>query len=192
MPLVEEVSPNKSATSESPSKMDVDDVEETKDKRSVTTFLLTLDEIDYFLLFLFSKSIKEKQRKGKRTSSKIEVKGWCERTFITFDNDIDDSLFSTYFPKPLKRERRSQICAITRLPARYYDPVTQLPYRNLQAFKILREAYYQQLEDRGNPDNPAVSKWLEWRKKIKEFRLKSVNKNSSLLGMISSTGNTQT
>lgn len=168
MPLVEEVSPNKSASSESLTKMEVEEVEETKEK-----------------------STKEKQRKGKRTAaSKVEVKGRCERTFITFDNDIDDGLFSSYFPKPLKRERRSQICAITRLPARYFDPVTQLPYRNLQAFKILREAYYQQLEDRGNPENPDVGKWLEWRKKVKEFRFKSLNKSSSLLGMISSAGNT--
>lgn len=129
-----------------------------------------------------------KQRKSKKTSPRVEVKGKCERTFVTFDNDIDDRLFDSYFPKVAKRERRSQICAITRLPARYFDPVTQLPYRNKQAFKILREAYYQQLEDRGNPQNPDVSKWLEWRKKIKDFRIKSLNKNSSLLGMISSSG----
>lgn len=35
MPLIEEVSPNKSTSSESPTKMEVDDVEETKEKRSV-------------------------------------------------------------------------------------------------------------------------------------------------------------
>ncbi|XP_053698241.1 vacuolar protein sorting-associated protein 72 homolog [Sabethes cyaneus] len=137
---------------------------------------------------------KEKSIKKRRKSvmPKVEVKGKCERTFITFDNDIDDTLFSSYFPKAQKRERRSQICAITRLPARYFDPITQLPYRNLQAFKILREAYYQQLEDKGNTENPEVSKWLEWRKKIKDFRMKSLNKSSSLLGMISaSTGQAQ-
>lgn len=132
---------------------------------------------------------KEKPIKRRRKSvmPKVEVKGKCERTFITFENDIDDALFNSYFPKMQKRERRSQVCAITRLPARYFDPITQLPYRNLQAFKILREAYYQQLEDRGNTENPEVSKWLEWRKKIKDFRLKSLNKSSSLLGMISAT-----
>lgn len=162
MPLVEEASPNKSGSSESLSRMECDDVEEIKER--------------------------SKLRKPKKASTKVEVKGKCERTFIMFDNDIDDHLFDSYFPKATKRDRRSQICAITRLPARYFDPVTQLPYRNKQAFKILREAYYQQLEDRGNPQNPDVSKWLEWRKKIKEFRIKSLNKNSALLGMISSTG----
>ncbi|XP_039452973.1 vacuolar protein sorting-associated protein 72 homolog isoform X1 [Culex pipiens pallens] len=163
MPLVEELQAGSSV--DSLAKMELDEMDESRDKSSG----------------------KEKQSKksGNRKSTKVAVRGHCERTFITFENDLDDALFSTFFPKPQKRERRSQICAITRLPARYYDPVTQLPYRNLQAFKILREAYYQQLEDRGNPDNPDVSKWLEWRKRIKEYRLKSLNKNSSLMGMIS-------
>lgn len=67
---------------------------------------------------------------------------------------------------------------ISRLPAKYFDPVTQLPYYNVQAFKILREAYYLQLEERGNPDNSEVAKWLEWRKMIKENRSKA-NKNCS-------------
>lgn len=162
MPLVEEVPFNKSGSSESLSKTDCDDVDEGKEKN--------------------------KQRRTKKAPPKVEVKGKCERTFITFNNDIGDNLFEHYFPKAIKKERRSQICAITRLPARYFDPVTQLPYRNKQAFKILREAYYQQLEDRGNPDNPTVSKWLEWRRKVREFRFKSLNKSSSLMGMISSSG----
>ncbi|XP_058467855.1 vacuolar protein sorting-associated protein 72 homolog [Malaya genurostris] len=166
MPLVEDASPTKNNSSDSSLKMETDETEEDPEK------------------------CKERQpKKGRKSLPKVEVTGRCERTFITFENDIDDALFSSYFPKPQKRERRSQICAITRLPARYFDPITQLPYRNLQAFKILREAYYQQVEDRGNPDNPEVSKWLEWRKKIKEYRLKSLSKNSSILGMISAAGN---
>lgn len=164
MPIVEDVSVNKSTSSETSLKMEVDEVDDSKEK-----------------------SPKEKSKRPKK--SKSEVMGRCERTFVSFENDIDNELFNRCFPSPPKRERRSQICAITRLPARYFDPVTKLPYRNLQAFQILREAYYQQLEDRGNPDNPDVSKWLEWRKKIKEYRLKSLNKNSSLMGIISSAGN---
>ncbi|XP_058813945.1 vacuolar protein sorting-associated protein 72 homolog [Topomyia yanbarensis] len=164
MPLVEDASPSQNSLSDPSLKAENDETEEN--------------------------SSKEKQpKKGRKSLAKVEEKGRCERTFITFENDIDDALFDSYFTKPHKRDRRSQICAITRLPARYFDPITQLPYRNLQAFKILREAYYQQLEDRGNPDNPDVSKWLEWRKKIKEYRLKSLNKNSSILGMISAAGN---
>lgn len=69
-------------------------------------------------------------------------------------------------------ENRSKICPITKLPARYFDPVTQVPYQNLQAFKIIREAYCQQLEERGNTTNPDVLKFLEWRKKVKDYRAK--------------------
>jgi vacuolar protein sorting-associated protein 72 len=43
-----------------------------------------------------------------------------------------------------------KVCPVTRLPAKYFDPVTKLPYANLQAFKIIREAYYQQLETKGD------------------------------------------
>lgn len=57
-----------------------------------------------------------------------------------------------------------------RLQARYFDPVTQLPYTNLQAFRILREAYYQQLEGRGDRSNPEVARWIEWRQKMKELK----------------------
>lgn len=106
----------------------------------------------------------------------MEVTGQYERTFITFENDIDNKLFESYFPTPDAARKHRQICAVTRLPARYYDPITQLPYRNMQAFKILREAYYQQLEERGNTDNPDVARWLEWRKKIKEYRMTAMKK----------------
>jgi hypothetical protein len=50
-----------------------------------------------------------------------------------------------------------KICPITRLPAKYFDPVTKLPYANLQAFRILREAYYSQLELKGDKSDPEVN-----------------------------------
>ncbi|XP_061504565.1 vacuolar protein sorting-associated protein 72 homolog [Anopheles gambiae] len=116
-----------------------------------------------------------KRSRSKKTTL-MEVTGQYERTFITFENDIDNKLFESYFPTPDAARKHRQICAVTRLPARYYDPITQLPYRNMQAFKILREAYYQQLEERGNTDNPDVARWLEWRKKIKEYRMTAMKK----------------
>uniref|UniRef100_A0A182TGM0 Vacuolar protein sorting-associated protein 72 homolog n=1 Tax=Anopheles melas TaxID=34690 RepID=A0A182TGM0_9DIPT len=116
-----------------------------------------------------------KRSRSKKTTL-MEVTGQYERTFITFENDIDNKLFESYFPTPDAARKHRPICAVTRLPARYYDPITQLPYRNMQAFKILREAYYQQLEERGNTDNPDVARWLEWRKKIKEYRMTAMKK----------------
>lgn len=89
-----------------------------------------------------------------------------ERTFITFENDLEDKFFDTIFNRPRKVRRIDQHqCALTRLPAKYIDPITKLPYRNIQALKIIREAYYQLLEATGAP---GTEKWLQWRQKIKE------------------------
>ncbi|GAB0093597.1 Vacuolar protein sorting-associated protein 72 homolog [Sergentomyia squamirostris] len=116
--------------------------------------------------------------KRKTANSRAAAKSGprCERTFITFDNDIDNKVFNGYFPKSARKQKRSEhrsrICPITHLPARYLDPVTKLPYRNLAAFKIIREGYYRQLEEKGNPENAEISKWLQWRKQIKEQRQK--------------------
>lgn len=89
-----------------------------------------------------------------------------ERTFITFENDIDDKFFDSIFNRPKVVRRNDQLqCALTRLPAKYIDPITKLPYRNIQALKIIREAYYQLLEATGSN---GAEKWLQWRQKIKE------------------------
>ncbi|KAL6422337.1 hypothetical protein ACFW04_010589 [Cataglyphis niger] len=56
-----------------------------------------------------------------------------------------------------------------RLPAKYLDPMTQLPYKNVQTFRLLREAYYQQLEARHDlndtSQSPELLRWIEWRQK---------------------------
>ncbi|KAK8724892.1 hypothetical protein OTU49_010963 [Cherax quadricarinatus] len=91
----------------------------------------------------------------------------CERTFITFS---DEGTFKRSFKKTKPKIVQKSICPITRLPARYFDPVTQLPYATLQAFRVLREAYYQQLEDKGDRNNKEVSKWLAWRREYKKVR----------------------
>ncbi|KAK6617625.1 hypothetical protein RUM44_005213 [Polyplax serrata] len=101
-----------------------------------------------------------------------EVEQKVERTFITFESDeILNDIF-----KNEKVEERSKYCPITRLKAKYFDPVTNLPFSNLQAFRILREAYYQQLEARGNRNQPQVAAWLEWRKQQKDAQIKKLLK----------------
>ncbi|XP_064457874.1 vacuolar protein sorting-associated protein 72 homolog [Ornithodoros turicata] len=91
----------------------------------------------------------------------------CSRNFITFP---DDATMRDHFrntkPKPAARS----MCPITRLPARYFDPVTLIPYANLQAFRVLREAYYAQLEQKGDVRQPEVAAWVEWRKKNRPQR----------------------
>ncbi|XP_034945101.1 vacuolar protein sorting-associated protein 72 homolog [Chelonus insularis] len=102
----------------------------------------------------------------------VELQGeqtgdFYERTFITFETE---RLFLKAFKKtPPPRKTLRSLCAITRLPAKYLDPITNLPYRNVQTFRILREAYYQQLEARTDTNdaasNPELLRWLEWRQK---------------------------
>lgn len=53
-----------------------------------------------------------------------------------------------------------------RRPAKYLDPVTNTPYYGVQAFKILREAYFQHLKLNGDKNNENVKKWLEWKESL--------------------------
>ncbi|XP_067617945.1 vacuolar protein sorting-associated protein 72 homolog [Eurosta solidaginis] len=115
-----------------------------------------------------------KPTKGANTTTdSTDTAGKFERTFITLENDLNDKVFQSVFKPKRLNNTTGHLCPITRLPARYFDPVTQQPYYSMQVFKILREAYYLQLEERGNTENPDVAKWLEWRKIVKENRVKA-------------------
>lgn len=122
----------------------------------------------------------EKKRTTRRSrmaatdAQKVAEKNRCERTFVTFENDLKNSVFESIFPAIHKKPRQRQFCPVTRLPARYFDPVTQLPYYNTVAFKIIRESYYQMLESKGDPADATVAAWLEWHKKWKESRAKAI------------------
>lgn len=98
-----------------------------------------------------------------------------ERTLISF-NHLDTMKQS--FPSATPHLPNPKVCPVTRLPAKYFDPVTELPYANLQAFKIIREAYYQQLEAKGDRSDPEIASWLEWRAKNKPAKpiLASINR----------------
>lgn len=120
-----------------------------------------------------TKRTTRRSRMAASDALKAAEKQRCERTFITFDNDINNKVFDSLFPSNPKRTRRDQLCAVTRLPAKYFDPVTQLPYHNIMAFKILRESYYQMLEVKGDQNDPDTAAWLTWRKQWKESRAKS-------------------
>uniref|UniRef100_A0A1E1WGM4 Vacuolar protein sorting-associated protein 72 homolog n=1 Tax=Pectinophora gossypiella TaxID=13191 RepID=A0A1E1WGM4_PECGO len=87
-----------------------------------------------------------------------------ERTLLTFENDIKDKAFKKCFPTSKPKKRREFLCAVTKRPARYIDPITKLPYRSVDAFRIIREAYYQQLEARGDRSDPQTAAWLKWRR----------------------------
>ena len=73
-----------------------------------------------------------------------------ERTFITFSDE--QTMAQAFRPTPRRKtgpsaiRRGTAICPISNLRARYFDPVTQMPYASSTTFRALREAYTNQLE----------------------------------------------
>ncbi|CAC5410908.1 VPS72 [Mytilus coruscus] len=62
--------------------------------------------------------------------------------------DIYDRTFKEYFPQKKPKLSQKQYCPVTKLPAKYFDPITQTPYATAEAFRLIREAYAQQQSDR--------------------------------------------
>ncbi|KAL3869240.1 hypothetical protein ACJMK2_041947 [Sinanodonta woodiana] len=88
----------------------------------------------------------EQSKKEEPANSK-ENTDKCSRTFIIF---TDERTFKDYFPKKKIKPPNKQYCPVTRLPAKYFDPVTNTPYATIQAFKLIREAYAQQIQSEEN------------------------------------------
>ncbi|XP_053330621.1 vacuolar protein sorting-associated protein 72 homolog [Spea bombifrons] len=73
----------------------------------------------------------------------------CSRTFITF---TDDETFDRMFPKSKQAKLPvRELCPVTHKPAQYRDPITDIPYYNARAFKIIREAYKKYITAHGLP-----------------------------------------
>ncbi|KAK9875066.1 hypothetical protein WA026_005866 [Henosepilachna vigintioctopunctata] len=100
----------------------------------------------------------------------VENEKFYERSFLTFSNDPHDEVFRKYFKirKPLKRLKNVK-CTVSGQNAKYIDPVTCIPYYNSACFKIIRSAYYQQLEAHGDKSNEVVANWLKWYTKNKDY-----------------------
>ncbi|KAL2093045.1 hypothetical protein ACEWY4_010357 [Coilia grayii] len=79
--------------------------------------------------------------------------GLCSRTYITFS---DDDAMATVFPAATRGSSAPQlpvqeVCPVTHKPALYRDPVTDIPYANARAFRIIREAYRKYVAAHGFP-----------------------------------------
>jgi len=69
----------------------------------------------------------------------------CSRTFISFTHvQTYNDLVSKLNSREQCHHRR--LCPITGIPAQYFDPLTQMPYANLEAFQILRRIYHEELK----------------------------------------------
>ncbi|XP_061872358.1 vacuolar protein sorting-associated protein 72 homolog [Colius striatus] len=81
--------------------------------------------------------------------------GRCSRTFISFS---DDETFERFFPKAkAPRLPVRELCPVTHRPAVYRDPITDIPYSNIRAFKIIREAYKKYITAHGLPSAAAAA-----------------------------------
>ncbi len=68
----------------------------------------------------------------------------CSRTFVSFTHlSTYDETFSQLNTSNCHHRR---LCPITGMPAQYFDPLTQMPYATLEAFKILRRIYVEELK----------------------------------------------
>lgn len=69
------------------------------------------------------------------------------RQFNTCDTRIDHNNHSMELADQLLGPKQ-ETCAITGLPAKYRDPLTNTPYANGEAFKIIRERFFHREEDK--------------------------------------------
>jgi hypothetical protein len=68
-------------------------------------------------------------------------------TLVTISNkEYYKRIFSNFNIKP-DRKKEFNTCSISGLPAKYFDPLTKQHYSNVDAFKIIREKYFQKEED---------------------------------------------
>ena len=71
------------------------------------------------------------------------------KAFNTKDTRGSVQTSESTFIKPFyKSKSEFPICPITGMPARYKDPLTGTPYANKEAFKIIREKYFQRDEEK--------------------------------------------
>lgn len=86
------------------------------------------------------------------TPSQQPTGGLCSRTYITFS---DDEAFDVAFRPAAQSTPQlpvQEVCPVTHKAALYRDPVTDIPYANAQAFRIIREAYRKYVAAHGFPN----------------------------------------
>ncbi|XP_067878766.1 vacuolar protein sorting-associated protein 72 homolog [Heterodontus francisci] len=80
--------------------------------------------------------------------------GRCLRNFVSFS---DDATFERAFPRARPpRVPARELCPVTHKLALYRDPITDIPYANIRAFKIIREAYKKYITAHGLPNTPGT------------------------------------
>lgn len=100
------------------------------------------------------------------TPSQHPTGGLCSRTYITFS---DDEAFKVAFSRRGQSSPQlpvQEICPVTHKIALYRDPVTDIPYANARAFRIIREAYRKYVAAHGFPNTSGVATGLDSSAKV--------------------------
>ena len=90
---------------------------------------------------------KERDMKKMMEEEYKEKEKKLNKVRVTFTNKEYFRIFNNFNKRPIK-DKKEKICVITGKPAKYFDPLTKNYYSTVEAFKILRERYYQNEEDR--------------------------------------------
>ncbi len=69
------------------------------------------------------------------------------KDYVHFSNPIVFSKIFENFSRAPQTQKPKSLCVVTGLPAKYFDPLSKQPYANKEAFKLLRERYFQKEED---------------------------------------------
>lgn len=86
------------------------------------------------------------------------------RNFLVF---TDTKSFPSCFPSKKQTRPKRLFCPITGLPAKYIDPLTNTPYATPQAFKIIRNRFVSEGEQKCEKRILQLSSWLEEKKRKK-------------------------
>ena len=98
------------------------------------------------------------------TESACEPQKYC-RNFLIFTDTLNYP--SAFFPSKKPRKPRKRFCPVTGLPAKYMDPLTGTPYTTSHAFRIIRNRYISEGEQKCEKRLLQLSSWLEEKKRKK-------------------------
>ena len=106
----------------------------------------------------------QNQQSGGEQPPSTESQKYC-RNFLIFTDTINYP--SAFFPSSKPRKPRKRFCPVTGLPARYMDPITGTPYATSQAFRVIRNKYISEGEQKCEKRLLQLSSWLEEKKRKK-------------------------
>ncbi|XP_075995152.1 vacuolar protein sorting 72 homolog a [Genypterus blacodes] len=87
--------------------------------------------------------------------------GLCSRTYITFSDDDSFEAAFTHSSQSSPPLPVQEVCPVTHKAALYRDPVTDIPYANTRAFRIIREAYRKYVAAHGFPNTSGGTTGLD-------------------------------